>query len=278
MKNKKRKKVVTDRHLLYSAAVQSPEADLDFFVRVYKAKNGRTFRDFREDFCGTAALACEWVRRGKQNRSWGIDLDSKTLDWGRKRYVSMLKRKAERIELLQQDVMESTAPKVDVIAALNFSYSVFKTREQLRDYFRSARQGLREGGVFFLDAFGGTEAMCEDREKRKVASSKAFDGTKIPAFTYVWEQKEFNTVDHNIVCQIHFKLANGEKLDRAFHYDWRLWSLPELQELLREAGFKAAEVYLEGWDEEEDDTDGVFRRRTHYENQSGWVAYVVGLT
>ena len=33
----------------------------------------------------------------------------------------------------------------------------------------------------------------------------------------------------------------------------------------------------EGWDEEEDDSDGVFRKRKRFENQNGWVAYVVGV-
>ena len=54
------------------------------------------------------------------------------------------------------------------------------------------------------------------------------------------------------------------------------WTLPELQELLLEAGFARTDVYVEGWDEEADDTDGVFRRRARFENMSGWVAYVVG--
>ena len=72
--------------------------------------------------------------------------------------------------------------------------------------------------------------------------------------------------------------ADGSKLRRAFVYDWRLWTLPELQELMLEAGFKSTEVYTEGWDVGADDTDGIFRRRRYFENQEGWVAYVVGLT
>ena len=51
---------------------------------------------------------------------------------------------------------------------------------------------------------------------------------------------------------------------------------PELREILEEAGFAGSEVYVEGWDEESDDTDGIFRRRKRFENQAGWVAYVVG--
>ena len=71
--NRKRARtpVVRDRHLLYTAAVQSVDADLDFFLRVYKRKRGEPFKTLREDFCGTAALACEWVRRRFINRGAG---------------------------------------------------------------------------------------------------------------------------------------------------------------------------------------------------------------
>ena len=271
------KRVVSDRHLLYSASVQSVEADIGFFERVYKRKRGRPFLRLREDFCGTAALACEWVRRRPSHHAWGVDLDEPTLEWARRRYLPVLGRGAQRVRLLCRDVMEPGAPAVDVVAALNFSYNVFKSREQLGRYFKAVRDSLRGNGMFFLDAFGGTEAMCEDLEHRKIEKSTAFDGTKIPAFRYSWEQANFNPIDHSIVCHIHFKLRNGAKQKRAFSYDWRLWTLPELQELMLDAGFKSVEIYLEGWDEEADDTDGIFRRRKRFVNQSGWVAYVVGL-
>jgi SAM-dependent methyltransferase len=280
-KNRAKKKdtpIVRDKFLLYSAAVQSVDADIDFFRRIYRRKRGKHFRTLREDFCGTAALACDWVRRNKEHRAWGIDLDKKTLEWGRKRYVSSLGPAAERIELLNRNVLEVDSPKVDIVAALNFSYCVFKTREQLRDYFRVARRSLAPGGMFFVDIFGGTEAICEDRESRKITTSEAFDGTKVPTFKYIWDQARFNPVDHHILCYIHFKLADGTRIKRAFTYDWRLWTLPEIQELMLDAGFAGTEVYTEGWDEEADDTDGIFRRRKRFENQDGWVAYVVGLT
>ncbi len=277
-KKKARKTLVRDRHLLYSAAVQSVEPDIDFFKRVYKKKNGVTFRRLREDFCGTALLACEWVRRNRLNEAWGVDLDAKTLDWGRTHYVPQLKEKAARLHLLQSDVLEVHEPKVDVINALNFSYSVFKTRELLLQYFRQVRRSLAPAGIFFVDSWGGSEPMSEDIDKRKIPSEDAFDGTRVPKFQYIWEQARFNPIDHHIVCHIHFKLADGTRLDKAFTYDWRLWTLPELRELMIEAGFAKTEVYIEGWDDEVNDTDGVFRRKKYFENQDSWVAYVVGLT
>ncbi len=277
-KRKQAKPLVRDRHLLYSASVQSADADLDFFQRVYKRKRGERFTTIREDFCGTALLACEFVRRNPQNRAIGIDLDRETLNWGRERYVPVLGKAAARLTLIEGDVLDSGHAKADVIAALNFSYNVFKMRDPLREYFRAVRKAMTPGGMFFLDAFGGTEAMEEDEENRKIPSSTAFDGTKVPKFTYIWEQAAFNPVNHDILCHIHFKLGDGTRIRRAFTYDWRLWTLPELQELMLEAGFAASEVYVEGWDDDEDDTDGIFRRRKRFENQCGWVAYVVGLT
>ena len=276
-KNKREQKMVRDRHYLYSAAVQSVDADLTFFNRVYRARRGDKFRLLREDFCGTGVLAHEWVRRHRENQAWGVDLDGETLQWGVEHYGPRLKEKAERLHLLQRNVLDVGNPRVDVIVALNFSYSVFKERADLLRYFRKVRRSLRTGGIFFIDSWGGFDVMTEDTESRKISACKAFDGTRVPAFVYYWEQARFNPVDHHIVCHIHFKLKDGKKIKRAFTYDWRLWTLPELQELMLEAGFASTEIHVEGWDDEEDDSDGVFRKKSYFENQAGWVAYVVGL-
>ena len=274
-KRSKKSKSTLHRHYLYSAAVQSVDADLAFFRRIYKKRNGETFRRLREDFCGTAVLACDWVRRDLRNEAWGIDLDQPTLDWGVKHYGPRLGKSSKRLHLQCRDVLQVTRPKVDLVAALNFSYSVFHTRDMLSRYFRQVCKSLAHGGVFVLDAWGGSETMCEDLENRSVEAEEAFDGKKIPSFTYVWEQSRFNPIDHRIVCHIHFKLRDGTRMKKAFTYDWRLWTLPEMRELLLDAGFVSADVYVEGWDDEEDESDGIFRKRKYFENQEGWVAYVV---
>ena len=275
-KKKKSRKPALDRHYLYSAAVQSVDADIKFFKRVYKKRNGRPFRRLREDFCGTALLAHDWVRRGSDHEAWGVDLDQPTLDWGGAHYGPRLGEGARRLHLLNRNVLEVTSPEVDLVTASNFSYSVFKTRDELRAYFRAARRSLSDGGVFVVDAWGGQEVMGEDKEERTIDAEEAFDGTKVPSFTYFWEQERFNPIDHHIRCHIHFRMKNGTKIKRAFTYDWRLWTLPEMRELLQQAGFASSEVYVEGWDEDEDEPDGIFRRKSYFENDDGWVAYVVG--
>ena len=264
---------VKDRHLLYTAAVQSVEADLDFFERVYRKRNKKRFTRLREDFCGTAVLACEWVRRRGENHAWGIDLDEATLNWGRTHYAPQVD--AERLHLSCANVLDPDPTPVDLVCALNFSYNTFHTREQLAAYFKAARAALADGGLFVVDVVGGQDSFGELEEDRRISSSRGFDGTKIPPFTYIWEQAKFNPIDHSIRCKIHFKLKDGTRLRNAFVYDWRLWTLPELRELAADAGFVQTDVYVEGWDDEADESDGVFRKRSSFENQAGWVAYLV---
>jgi SAM-dependent methyltransferase len=277
MPKKNKKKPIPHRHVLYEASVQSLEADLDFVERIHKRYRGKKPRRVREDFCGTAALASEWARRRDTNLAWGVDLHRPTLEWGRENRVARLGKAARRVKLMCADVRSVTAPKVDAVLAFNFSYSVFKDRAGLVEYFSAVRRSLRPGGTFFVDAFGGQETAGTTVEKRKIKSSKDWDGRKVPGFTYVWEQARFNAITHEILCHIHFHLRNGKKIRKAFTYDWRLWSLPELRELMHEAGFASTEVYVDGWDEEAEEGDGIYRRRTFLENQAAWVAYVIGL-
>jgi SAM-dependent methyltransferase len=272
----KKKKQIPDLHYLYEASVQGVETDLDFAARIFKNKRKRKPTDLREDFCGTAALACEWVKRSPQHRAWGVDIDQPTLDWGIAHNLPSIGKSSEQLELLCDDVLKAKTPPVDLVMALNFSYCVFKTRDLLRTYFKQARKALKKDGLFVMDIYGGTEAVGTKLEPRKVDAHIAADGTNVPAFTYIWDQAEYNVIDHHVINYIHFKVPGIGKIEKAFTYDWRLWTLPELQEMLIEAGFKSAEVYLHDWTKD-GESDDIYRRRKSYENALGWVAYVVGL-
>jgi len=264
-----------DHHILYEESVQCVEADVDFLLKTFRRKRNRPLRTLKEDFCGTAALACDFIKRNPENRAWGVDFDQPTLDWGEEHHASHLGDARDRLSLHCADVLDITEPKVEAVCACNFSYQVFKTREQLRAYFRAAWESLVDDGMFFLDCFGGSEAMDTLDEDREIKPEPRPDGTRFEKFTYVWDQHKFNIVNHHILCHIHFEFQDGTRMDKAFTYDWRYWTLPELQELMVEAGFKNPEVYVEGWDEDEE-PDGIFRRRKRMDNIPGWVGYVVG--
>lgn len=267
---------VPDRHVLYEAAVQGVAFDLAFFSRIFRRLRGRPLRLLREDFCGTAAISCAWVRRNPLNRAWGVDLHEPTLNWALRHRVPLLGHRRSRVELIRGDARNTRTPPVDLVAALNCSYWVFKRRDELIDYFRAARRALRSDGLLITDLFGGETMGTTMVEKRWVRGEHDYAGRRVPSFRYVWEQRSFNPVDHGIVCHIHFeKLPGGREMRRAFTYDWRLWTVPELRDALEEAGFRRSHLYVQGWDDAEGQPTSAYHRRVRFENQDGWLGYLV---
>ncbi|MBN2712470.1 MAG: class I SAM-dependent methyltransferase [Planctomycetes bacterium] len=253
-----------DKHKLYETSVQCVEADIDFVIKTFKKCRDRKPRLLKEDFCGTASAAVEFVSRSKKNRAIGVDLEQSVLDYGAEYHLPKLKKRAADVTLLNDNVLHVTEPKVDVVLAMNFSYFCFKERKQLLAYFRAAYDSLGDEGMMFLDAYGGWEAHEPMEEERQ------FDG-----FTYVWDQHYVDPINSHVINYIHFRFPDGSELDKAFEYDWRLWSLKEIRELLEEAGFRKSGVYWEGWDEEKEEGDGKFIRTAAAENCAGWVCYIV---
>jgi hypothetical protein len=257
-----------DRHRLYQLSVQNPPAEVDFVDRTYRLLRGRSARTLREDFCGTAAVCCEWVRRRKRNRGWGVDLDADVLEWGRQHNLGELDdNQRARIELVQADACKVETPPPDILLAMNFSYWLLRDRRVIRGYFEHVRDAMAPDGVFFLDAFGGYDAFRVLTEERRIQDP---DGG---AFTYAWEQAVYEPVTGRFVCHIHFRFDDGSEWNRAFSYDWRLWTLPEIRELLLEAGFSRVMVYWQGWDED-GNPDGVFVPVEAGEPDAGWIAYL----
>jgi Methyltransferase domain len=253
-----------DKHLLYQRSVQDPAVEVRFMQRVFRAERGRQPLSLREDFCGTALLCSEWVKSSPEREATGVDLDPAVLEWGRSHNVVPLGPAAERVTLVQSDVRQASGKRHDIVCAFNFSYWIFKTRDELRTYFRAAQRGLGKEGIFLLDAYGGWESQEPMLEPRKIQGG----------FTYVWDQDSFDPITHSILNHIHFEFTDGTELHKAFTYDWRYWTLPELREVLLEAGYSTVRVY---WDTSDDDDRESYRSRLRSENQPGWLAYLVAM-
>lgn len=253
-----------DRHELYERAVQSPESDIEFFLARFREHRGRDPLTFREDFCGTGLLSATWLEGDRKRQAIGIDLDQATLDWGRERHFSD-PDVAGRIELIHRDVRTVVEPTVELACALNFSFCVFKSRPELLAYFEAVYRGLEPDGVYVTELYGGTEAIVEIEDEKELDD-----------FSFVWEQEKYNPITNEALCHIHFSFRDGSILERAFTYDWRLWTLPEVRELLAEAGFAQIDVY---WEETDEDGDGsgVHHQTEEEENQESWLVYITAL-
>lgn len=253
-----------DKYSLYERSVQCVEAEIDFVDATYRALRGRNARVLREDFCGTANTSCEWVRRRRTNRAIGVDLDPEPLAWCRDRHWPELTPSARRrIELRQTDVRTIRGESPDIVLAMNFSYYIFKERATLLRYFRSVRRSLADGGVFFLDGYGGYDAF------RVLEEATAHED-----FTYVWEQASYNAVTGDMQCYIHFRFPDRSKLERAFSYHWRMWTLREVLELLAEAGFSRVTTYFQGWDDASGEADGIWTAGDRVDADAGWLVHI----
>ena len=261
--NKGPKKAETaDRHILYQDSVQNVESEIDFVEETFEAIRGREAVTVREDFCGTANTSCEWIRRGDNHIAIGVDLEPSVLEWGKEHNLSTLTpEQQKRITLHEDNVLTVDTGKVDATLAMNFSYWCFKDRALLRDYFKKVHSALNDEGIMFLDSFGGYEAFQLMEEEHD------YDG-----FTYVWDQAHYDPITGDCTCHIHFKFSDGSRMKEAFTYEWRLWTLPEIQEILKEAGFSKVTIY---WDTAEDDDDEDFQPSEHGEPYAGWLAYIV---
>ena len=257
----------SDVHVLYEAAVQCVEAEIDFVDDTYRKLRGRKARLLREDFAGTANTSCEWVHRRKTNRAIAVDLDPDVQEWGREYHLAKLPAEArDRVQLINANVLEVDCEPVDIVLAMNFSYWIFKSRDLLRQYFKSVHDGLVDDGLFMLDAYGGSAAYREMGERSRKEKER---------FTYIWEQKSYNPVNGDYLCQIHFNFPDGSRIREAFTYDWRLWTLPEIREILIEAGFERATVYWEGTDEDTNEGNGEFTPTEQGEADDVFIVYIV---
>lgn len=254
-----------DKHELYQLAVQSPDVDAEFLAKTYKRLRGKHARHLREDFCGTGYLMAEWLRRHPENTAEGFDIDPPTVAWGLERNFEGIDDAAERAVVHVKDVREPDHQPADLRTAPNFSWMIFTQRAELLKYFKAAREGLAEDGLYIIDIYGGSEAYEEMEEVREIDAG----------FTYVWDQVAYWPATGEYHCRIHFKFKDGTQLKKAFDYRWRLWGLPEVVDLLEEAGFSKVDTYWEGTDEDGESGNGIYRRSKKGENCPAWVTYVV---
>jgi cyclopropane fatty-acyl-phospholipid synthase-like methyltransferase len=254
---------LADRHLYYEDSVQNVEAEIDFVDATYKKLRKHYANSLREDFCGTTNTSCEWIKRRNTNTAISVDLDEEVLEWGKKNKIAKLKpEQAKRLTVLNDNVITVKTEPVDIVLAMNFSYWLLLERKVTIDYFKSVYNALKDDGIFFLDAYGGYEAFQELKEK-----------TKYDDFTYIWDQYRYNPITGIAKNHIHFKFKDGSRMMEAFTYEWRVWTMPEIIDMLTEAEFKPT-VYWEQADEE-GEGNGVFIPETEGDADAGWIAYIV---
>lgn len=254
----------TNKYFLYEESVQAPVIDTKMLASIYADIFKREPRSLREDFCGTFNLAAEWVKRDPRNSAVGIDLDKEPLQYGwEHHYAELSPDEQDRLIILNENVMNVTSPKVDMIAAFNFSFYIFKERKSLIDYLKTAHKTLDKKGMICLEMVGGAGFIKKTRDVRTIPHP---DGG---SFKYIWDQASFDPVTRNGMYYIHFKFRGKRERSKVFSYDWRIWTIPEVREALEEAGFIRSKVY---WEKR-----SKFVPVEKGDNDHTWLAQIVGI-
>ena len=141
------------------------------------------------------------------------------------------------------------------------SYFIFKKRQEMKNYFSNVFSSLNKKGLFVVDIFGGSQ--CYDAIEDVHTKKK---------FTYYWDQVSYDPISNFALFYIHFRV-NGKKVTKVFKYDWRMWSIPEVRDLMEEVGFKKTHVYWEGTTRK-GEGDGKFKRTEKGESCLSWIAYI----
>lgn len=269
----------------YRWATQDPAAQAAVLAEIHRrVRGGHEARILREDFAGNGADAVAWVAGGRGRRALAVDADVPTVEHGRARAQRLLGRRAASIEWFADDVHAVRAPhaaRADICSVLNFSIGYLHTRAALLRYLGHARDALAESGVLVLNTFGGPDALRPHSDRHAIVPGREKGVARLAPFDYVWETRSYDAATARIDCRIHFEWTDAagtpRRIDDAFVYQWRLWSLPELTEALLEAGFRRAQIWRHTVRQTRQGPRGWLRPVRRLIDAPVWVAYVVGV-
>lgn len=264
-------KVILDKHALYLASVQDPLNDVLRVSKIFNTIFNKEAISFREDFSGTFALSCCWVQSSSKRMALSIDIDKETIEYGIENYLSNLSEDEQnRLTPRVSDALVTT-DNVDIIATFNFSCCLLHERKALLKYFKHAYSSLNDEGMIILDIFGGSDSEIPEVQERDIDNHDY-----IAPFLFEFERKDFNPISRIANYGIHFKYNSGEEMIDAFTYEFRMWSITEIRDLLEEAGFSSSKVFWEDCDSE-GYGNGNFYETESEENSVNWNAYIVGI-
>lgn len=225
-----------NKYEFYQKSVQNVKKETEFFRKTYRMIFNKVPNTFREDFCGTGLLSCEWVKNNVMSSAVGIDIDQEALDYGEANNIN-----CDRVKLINQNVLDEFNPddKFDVICSLNYSHFLLNKRSELLTYFKNVRKNITKG-IFIIDFFGGSH----------IYSDHKYEHSKSSGF-YEFEGGQMNILNNKSLCKLNHKIKKN-KFETLFKFAFRIYSLIELREALEEANFNNFKLFIK----EINDDDG----------------------
>lgn len=206
-------------------------------------------------------LTAEWICPG-------VDIDREQLLWGKESNVNVDPGTSERVKLICKSVLEldesgKDTGKSDVTCAFNFSICYLHERQELIKYFKICRGTLKSEGMFFCDIFGGEEML---QSNVRMLSNNV---------KYSFVAESYCPITNRAHFSMNFKFSDGSKIKDAFTYHFRIWTIPEIREALKEAGFARTVVWFH--DESDDCPEEDYKPMEETFQRQSWHAFIVAL-
>jgi hypothetical protein len=99
-------------------------------------------------------------------------------------------------------VLNARTPRADVTLGAQLLVRVFKKRRQLLAYSGGAAAKLKADARLILSMYGRNGIVRAERRDASHPRNAGVDGTRLPAFRYIWDQESFNPLTHEVFCSI----------------------------------------------------------------------------
>lgn len=194
----------------------------EYYLRLLERAGCRP-RTMCECGCGTGSMTLEFARRGI--KITGVDLSGEMLEEAQR------KARAAGImtPFVQQDMTRLALPRrVEAIVACCDGVNYLTDGEQVRAFFRAARQWLKPGGALAFDVSTGRKLLEE--------MGNAFFGEDRDEVTYLWQNRREGSLLHMELC---FFVRREDGLYERFDESQvqRAHTVEELTQALSECGF-----------------------------------------
>lgn len=200
----------------------------DYYLRLLK-KAGCTPKTMCECGCGTGSMTLEFARRGL--KITGVDLSGEMLAEAQKK----ARAAGLMVPFVQEDMTALTLPRrVDAIVACCDGVNYLTDMDQVKAFFRAARQWLKPGGALAFDV--STERKLLEQ------MGDAFFGEDRDEVTYLWQNRREGRL---VRMELTFFLRREDGLYERFDEEQvqRAHTIPELTGALAECGFSQASVF-----------------------------------
>lgn len=206
---------------------QAPQDELDFYLSY--AEMGKKIL---EPLCGSGRFLVPFLERGFD--IIGMDLSEEMLQ--------KLKQKAPNARVMQADIISFTAEeKFDYIFIPSGSISLFTDMKMCRNILRKMKELLAPGGKFVFAVDTVFDKCNEDRDYKTSVSVKTKEGFDL----LLKGKNHYDEVSQTQFSPSIYELYNGTELLQSESMDFQthLYRYGEMEELLRECGFKNITVY-----------------------------------